>query len=416
MRRFLFLLLAMVVSQAAFTQFSIHADISPRAELRHGYRTMPTEDAKPAGLVNQRTRLALAFEQDNIKTHIAFQDVRVWGQEPQKSNIPSLAVHEAWAELLFNENLSLKIGRQELRYDNQVFFAINNWLPHGQKHDLALLKYNTAGGEFHFGTAFNQEWAAFPRSFGTQYGVNNYKYMNFLRYATTFDNGFHVALTGIADGYEAPFNPNLLYVMGTWSLYTTYTMNGLELMVNPAIQHGNIANGTDVSAYYLRADATVKPAENLNSTLGFELFSGNDFTDMDDNTFRAFNPTHGAGHAYRGYMDYFTVNIPAQTAGAGLINPFLSNRYRLSPQTTLGADFHLFFLQNNYVHQGETIDKYLGTELDLLINYGFNDFTRIIGGFSMMFGSESMEVIKSGSKDEPAYFAYIMLRIRPQLY
>ncbi len=409
------LVFLIIYMPSLMAQFSISADISPRAELRHGYRVLPQENEKAAGHVSQRTRLNLTFKKENIRTHIAFQDVRIWGQEPQKQNHPSLAIHQAWAELFFSDSLSLKIGRQELRYDNQRFFAINDWNQNAQKHDMALLKYISPAGEIHFGTAFNQPPGAFQQNFFTDYNINNYKYMNFVWFNTALNSDANLSLLGIADGYENQDNPQLLYVRGTWSAYLTWQLNEFDLMVNPGFQHGKTAGGQDISALYFRAEATTTLADNVNSTLGLEILSGND--PEDPSKFKAFDPTHGAGHSESGLMDYF-LNYPAHTRGAGLVNPYLKNKVTLSDNTTLGADLHLFFIQNDFIYQDETISKYLGTEIDLTLNYRFNDFTRIIGGFSWMFGSESMEIINRGatrgSKDEPAYFAYIMLRIRPK--
>ncbi|MFW5725688.1 MAG: hypothetical protein ACOCX0_04505, partial [Bacteroidota bacterium] len=82
-----------------WAQLTISADISPRAELRHGYRVLPMEGEKAAALVSQRTRLILSWSMENLRTHISFHDFRVWGQEAQRQFNPSLAIHEAWAEL-----------------------------------------------------------------------------------------------------------------------------------------------------------------------------------------------------------------------------------------------------------------------------------------------------------------------------
>jgi hypothetical protein len=393
-------------------QFNISADISPRAELRHGYRIMPGPNDQAAGHINQRTRLAFGWKQDNLRTHISFQDVRNWGQEAQKQVHPSIAIHEAWAELQLSEPTSLKIGRQELRYDNQRFFAINDWIPMGQKHDVALLKRETEKGKLHFGTAFNQEWSAYARNFGTEYRINNYKFMSFLWYNTSITDNGTLSLTAIADGYEYTLSPNILYVRGTWSAYAKYKAGNLDLMLNPAFQNGRTSNGGSISAWYIRAEATANPGKDIRSTLGMEILSGNTPGNMEK--YRVFNPTHGAGHANNGFMDYFT-NFAEHTRGAGLVNPFLKNSITISEKTTWDVDLHLFYLQNNYQFMGSTINKYLGTEIDLTMNYKFNEFTRIIGGFSWMFGSESMEIIRGGSSEEPAYFAYIMLRIRPKM-
>ena len=409
----------LLIFSGAFAQFSLNADISPRAELRHGYRTMPGPNDKVAGHVNQRTRLGLGYIAENLRLHISFQDARVWGEDPLLTNIPSLTLHEGWAELMFNDNLSLKIGRQGLRYDNQRFLSVNDWQVFGRRHDLALLKYKAGEGELHFGTAFNQDWAAYGRNFGTEYSlnrmpnVNAYKYMNYLWYHTPLTETAKLSLLSLIDGFENPNNSEELNIRATWSAFLDLDLDAIDLVFNPAFQHGKTRIGSGIRAYYFRLEGSMGLAENVRSTLGMEFFSGNDATDTGDDFYRVFDVPYGAGHANSGFMDYFT-NIPAHTSGAGLINPFLKNRFTLNQRTSFNADLHLFFIQNDYVHQGQTINKYLGTEIDFTLNYRFNDFTNIIGGFSTMFGSESMEIIKSGSKDEFAYFTYIMLRIRPR--
>jgi len=420
MRRTIIITALLFIFFGAKAQLTLNADISPRAELRRGYRTMPRPDDNAAAHVNQRTKLGLGYDIENFRLQISLQDVRVWGQDPLLTNIPSVSVHEAWAEMMFNSNLSLKFGRQQLAYDNQRFIAVNDWQVFARTHDLALLKFNSDVGEFHLGTAFNQDWTAYGRNFGTEYSLNRspninaYKYMTYLWYHTSLAETAKLSLLALIDGFENPVDSEELNTRATWSAFLDMDLDAINLVFNPAFQHGRTRTGQGIRAYYFRLEGSMGVAENVRSTLGLELFSGNDGTDPDD-TSRIFDLPYGAGHANNGFMDYFT-NFPVHTRGAGLINPYLKNRIRLNPRAVFGADLHLFFLQNNYVHQGETINKYLGTEIDFTLNYRFNDFTNIIGGFSTMFGSESMEIIKSGDKDEFAYFAYIMLRIRPKLF
>ncbi|MFN2394863.1 MAG: alginate export family protein [Bacteroidales bacterium] len=412
MERFTIFTALLAISLASCAQLSLNADISPRAELRHGYRILPGPNDEAAAHINQRTRLDLGYDVENFRLHISFQDVRVWGQDPLLTNIPSLSVHEAWAEMIFKNNLTLKIGRQELKYDNQRFLSINDWQVYGRKHDLALLKYTTGATEIHFGTAFNQEWGAYTRNFGTDYGINSYKFMVYGWFLTDVSETIKFSMLNLADGYENPGNSEELNIRNTLSGYLDMDIDAIKLVFNPAFQFGKSRFGSGIRAFYFRLEGSMGVAENVRSTLGMELFSGNDYT-ATDGTNRAFDPLYGAGHANAGFMDYFT-NIPANTAGAGLVNPYLKNRIRLNPRAAFNADLHFFFLQNNYVQNNETINKYLGTEIDFTLNYRFNEFTNIIGGFSTMFGSESMEIIKGGSKDEFAYFMYVMMRIRPR--
>ncbi len=390
-------------------QFSLEGEIRPRAEFRHGYRMMPMEAQKPAGFVSQRTRLMLGYSHEQITTRISFQDVRVWGQQAMLTQAPSLDLHEAWVQVAFREHFSLRAGRQEIRYDNQRFFAINDWNNSGRKHDAVVLRHRSRLGEVHLGAAFNQRS---ERLFGTIYRGEDYKTMQYLRFEPALPGNLELSFLAVADGYEHPANADMLFVRGTWSAYGKWLREHVQFHFNPAFQHGKTLYGYGIKAFYMMGEMIAEPAEKWKATLGAEWFSGNNWEDLDE-TYRAFDPLYGALHARQGYMDYFT-NVTLHTRGAGLVNPYLKNSFRLSPDVILDADLHLFMLQNNYVHEGITIDKYLGTEIDLTLSYTFNDITHFGFGYSVMFGSESMEIIKGGSKDEFAHWAYVVLRIRPK--
>ena len=64
-----------------FGQLEINAELRPRAEVRHGYKAIPKEDAEAATFVSQRTRLNFYYSHSKFKVGISFQDVRVWGDE-----------------------------------------------------------------------------------------------------------------------------------------------------------------------------------------------------------------------------------------------------------------------------------------------------------------------------------------------
>src|SRR5205085_6831943 len=103
-----------------------------------------------------------------LKFNVTAQDVRVWGQDVSTINrtttqdLNGLMLHEAWAEIRLNDtafktkNLSLKIGRQELVYDDQRLLGNLDWLQQGRRHDAAVLKYENGGWMLHLAAAFNQ--------------------------------------------------------------------------------------------------------------------------------------------------------------------------------------------------------------------------------------------------------------------
>ena len=73
-----------------------------------------------------------------------------------------LMIHEAWAEISLVDtgkvikNFSLKIGRQELVYDDVRLLGNLDWLQQARRHDAALLKFDHNGWTAHLGAAYNQ--------------------------------------------------------------------------------------------------------------------------------------------------------------------------------------------------------------------------------------------------------------------
>ena len=162
------LALVLLWTQAAQAQFTLSGQLRTRTEWRDGQGTLSPKGADPAFFTSQRTRLNLAYTGYRLKIFTAIQDVRVWGQDASSINrvtldaYDGLMLHEAWAEVMLLdtsatlENLSLKIGRQELVYDDSRLLGNLDWLQQGRRHDLALLKLEHKGWLAHLGAGFNQ--------------------------------------------------------------------------------------------------------------------------------------------------------------------------------------------------------------------------------------------------------------------
>ncbi|MCX6257030.1 MAG: hypothetical protein NTW49_03895, partial [Bacteroidia bacterium] len=105
-RIILVFLLALIAFQLE-AQLTITGEIRPRFEFRDGYKRLPDSTTTPAYLVTQRSRLGFAYKTDKLNTKITIQDVRTWGDELLKSDVPSVAIYEAWAEFPVSDSLFL---------------------------------------------------------------------------------------------------------------------------------------------------------------------------------------------------------------------------------------------------------------------------------------------------------------------
>ena len=171
----------------ASAQITLSGQLRPRFEFRDGYGTLEPKTGKSAALITQRSRIVFNYKWNKLIFHTAIQDVRVWGQDASTiSNADGnkLGVHEAWAEILlanksdsmfqksFLDYLSLKIGRQELIYDDSRLLGNLDWVQQARRHDALVLKAIENGWHFDLGAAFNQNTDAINYN-GTYYTPAN---------------------------------------------------------------------------------------------------------------------------------------------------------------------------------------------------------------------------------------------------
>ncbi|MHA4807660.1 alginate export family protein [Flavitalea flava] len=152
-------------------QFSLTGQLRTRTELRDGYGTLKPNASSTAFLTSQRARLNFQYRSARVIFQTSVQDVRVWGADASTiSNADGnrLGVHEAWAELIMAnvkdssftrsaiDYFSVRIGRQELVYDDQRLLGNLDWLQQGRRHDALVFKLLQKGWQTDLGAAFNQ--------------------------------------------------------------------------------------------------------------------------------------------------------------------------------------------------------------------------------------------------------------------
>lgn len=164
-------------------QFSLTGQLRTRTELRNGLGNLVAKGAKSAAFTSQRTRLTFGYKWDRVTFGASVQDIRVWGADASSiSNADGakLFLHEGWAEVMLAnkadttlkfkalDQLSIKLGRQELIYDDVRLIGNLDWLQQARRHDMALLKAVHHGWQVDLGYAFGQNTDAFNQT-GTAY-------------------------------------------------------------------------------------------------------------------------------------------------------------------------------------------------------------------------------------------------------
>lgn len=175
------------LSLSSRAQLMLTGQLRTRTELRDGYGTLETAGSQPAFLTSQRARLNFNYRSPRVTFQASVQDVRVWGADASTINNADgtrLSVHEAWAEIvLANKSdssfahsavdyFSVRIGRQELVYDDQRLLGNLDWLQQGRRHDAIVFKLQHHRWQADLGAAFNQNTDAFNYT-GTYYTPAN---------------------------------------------------------------------------------------------------------------------------------------------------------------------------------------------------------------------------------------------------
>ncbi len=91
----------------------IDAELRPRFEYLHGFGNLLAENQEASGFISQRTRLNAKYKNEYLNFYVSIQDIRVWGDVPQlnRADRNGFGLNQAWAELLLNDQFSLKLGR-----------------------------------------------------------------------------------------------------------------------------------------------------------------------------------------------------------------------------------------------------------------------------------------------------------------
>jgi hypothetical protein len=423
----------------SLAQLSLGAQLRTRAELRDGQGAPLPEGAKPATFISQRTRLIAGFTGYRFKVGLSVQDVRVWGQDASTINRTTtqdnngLMVHEAWAEVMLtdttlkNKTFSIKLGRQELVYDDSRLLGNLDWLQQGRRHDAALLKYEVNSWMLHLGGAFNQNKET---ASGTVYnptppgnytantnGGAMYKSLEFFYAGKKFEKG-NVSFLFLSDQFSKYHSDNSVktWETGTWTRFTTgffftNTFNKATLTASAYYQGGKNAVGQNLSAGMLTANAMFA----LNKT--FSIGPGIDYTTggTSGSTSKAFDPLYGTPHKFWGLMDYYYA--ASGFGGHGLQDFYIKSKLKATGKLLLAADVHQFLSASDVTSTNNvSYSRNFGTEADVVATYNLTKVISFEAGYSHYWSTSSLvsETVKNvANAKSNSNWAYLMINIKP---
>ena len=412
MKKVIIVCLLSIASSVNAQELDISAEFRPRFEYRHGYKTLFPDNTDAASFVSQRTRLTFNYGSEQLRAYLSFQNVRVWGDVNTLSisDKNGTAIHEAWAQAILSPKLSLKMGRQEIVYDDHRIFGSVGWAQQARSHDafIAIYKPNNKS-RFDFGLALNENGETL---FEADYIVNNYKAFQYLWYHTNFNNtslSFLILNNGLKfdDNGEQKVDYNQ-----TIGSRFTYDKSKFKADASLYFQTGKVAD-VDLSAYNAAANISYKLNRTLNAGLGIEYLSG---TDMNTTStkLKSFSPWFGTNHKFNGWMDYFYVGNHSKSVG--LVDVSANLKYKKDKFSFVIMP-HIFSAAATVIDgSSNEMDSSLGTEIDLTFGYKIASNISFQIGYSQMFATETMEILKGGNKDNTNNWGWAMFVFNPKLF
>jgi hypothetical protein len=426
----------------AFAQLSASAQIRTRTELLQGQGVPLASGEKASFFTSQRTRLQIGYIGYRTKVWVAVQDVRVWGQDASTNNRATnaaqngLMLHEAWGEISLLDTVktnkgiefALKIGRQELMYDDSRLLGNLDWLQQARRHDAALLKYGKNGFSAHLGLAYNQNreirngttYDGIPSGYaaGTNGIGTMYKSMQFLYLGKRLKLG-NISFLALKDDFQKYIISSTgikALQKGTWNRLTSgfyfqaKPSSSLNLTLSAYGQNGRDKDGNKLASYLYSAKAVYDLSKNFSVGPGFDYTSGTRSGSEKNNSF---DPLYGTPHKFWGQMDYFYV---ANGFGkGGLQDLFLTTSTKLSNKLILQADLHHFNSASQIRNaRDEKISGNLGDELDIIANFNLTKTISFQAGYCTFFTTASLSEIKGVKNPQKmANWAYLMINIKP---
>ncbi|CAL2089147.1 Alginate_exp domain-containing protein [Tenacibaculum sp. 190524A05c] len=401
-------------------EFNVGLDIRPRLEYSHGFGNLIPEGVDPGLFVQQRSRLNLGYAIENFSTFFSVQDVSVWGDTPQISpndGNNSFSLAQAWVRFNFDKNWTVKVGRQVLSYDDQRIFGGLDWAMQGRFHDAALVSYKQNGFQLDFGLSFNQNGVSRrgtlfdPNNAGDARAVFDYKSMIYV-WANKKWKSFSGSFLFANNSYQnlAGQTP----VEGTVNRQTfgvhlvSKPNNSFKILANLYAQTGEFFDNVDLSAYNAMLELNYKPNKTLFG-LGFEILSGDD-NGANDGEISSFFPIFGTNHKFNGFMDYFYVGNHANSVG--LKDMYAKAVFKTGAKSSLLGKIHYFMSD-----QDIGAENYLGTEVDVVFTQKVMSFATLKIGYSHMFASDTMEVLKGvANPSSTQNWGWAMLIVKPTLF
>jgi len=434
---FLLAVFAFLFSEMAqAVDFKFGGEIRPRFEFAD--QAVGAKKGQKNTFTTQRTRVNMkAIVSDDVSGFVQIQDVRTFGGATPTTAPPSITqtgtsvsangldVHQAYIHLknILDTGVSMKLGRQEMVFDEHRLIGNINWIQQGQTFDA--VRGNIRLADTFDLTAFYARTVAIDTHPTLKDTISN---------DSTFESGFAgerltYSLGGkdrITQYFYYALNPsrtgkanaagtknttpnvadNIEYVGAYFLKHFKVLDQGFRVRLDGAYEFGDVNVTTNIKAYMLTAALGTKfpIANGAGLTLWYDYLSGDD--NPNDLTVRTFTTPYATNHAYYGHMDKF-LNIPRQ----GLQD--IAVKLWLKPTSKMKFIVHLhqFLSARTSDTQGKP-PRNLGQEIDAHFKYPVAKNTMLSIGYSRYLGSGTVNGAVTGDSTLDSNWAYAMLDLK----
>ena len=403
-------------------ELKLNIQLRPRAEFRNGLFTPILEGQKPASFIAQRSRIGLTYSKNHkLIIGVSTQVVTTWGNDAQvQATANDISLYEAWAQLYFNPEWSIKTGRQILSYDDERILGALDWNNAARKHDAALLEFKNNKLKVNLVAAYNQNAEKVTNTFFDNSMSQPYKAMEFLWMKYQFTHEFSSSVIAMNLDIQNRLDSSISHLQ-TFGGNLFFKNDKLNASGTFYYQTGknNPKNSPSVKTRAWMAAAKADYSFNKKSSLGIgsDYLSGRDM-DATSHDISYFNPLYGTGHKFYGAMDYFYVSSAHDNVGLWdtYANVNVNATEKLSGQIAL---HHFESAARVINYAGSEAGSALGNEADATLNYKVMEGAKLSGGYSQMFTDPSMKYVKnisiSQSMKSLQNWVWLSININPEI-
>ena len=412
-------------AQEADNQFSLDAQLVTRGELRAGgFKADSLDKYRRTQFVLGKYRVTADYKRSWLEVKLSPQFAGIWGQGGA-----NISLYEGWANMQTKNGLFVKIGRQELEYDDERIIGNDDWTMTAPTHDVLKLGYDGESHKIHLMAAYNQNADSIET--GMSYyagGLQPYKNMQTLWYHyDTPKKMFGISLVGMNIGMQSNNKKDLdaTYYQQLVGTYMAFRPKHWSLEGAFYYQLGKEEHGLPIDAFMGSVKATVNPSEKYNIFAGYDYLSGDKFFAVpaeghlgmvQHDKIRGFNAIFGSHHEFYGAMDFFYMKNYYHGFTPGLQNLYLGGNVNPVDGLNLNAAYHYYAIATDLDYLDS---KTLGHEVDFSASYAFNKAVSVSAGYTYMHGTETMvrlQQIQEVTEQRQLHWGWLMLSVKPTLF